>query len=75
MYHSRPISYRDVSAGATGATAVASKFSDILTLSQLGGGKFCPPSQRSNLNFTHGYVPVIVAKLNSFVRFLEEAST
>ena len=29
--------YRDVSAGATGATEVAPKFSDTLTLSQLGG--------------------------------------
>ena len=29
---------RDVSAGATGATAVAPKFSDTLTLSQPGGG-------------------------------------
>ena len=49
---------RDVSAGATGATAVAPKFSDTLTLSQSGGGgRFCPPSQRSNLNFPRGYVP------------------
>ena len=31
------ISSRDVFAGATGATAVAPKFSDTLTLSQLGG--------------------------------------
>ena len=29
--------HRDVSAGATGATAVAPKFSDTLTLSQPGG--------------------------------------
>ena len=29
--------YRDVSAGATGATAVTPKFSDTLTLSQPGG--------------------------------------
>ena len=29
---------RDVSAGATGATKVTPKFSDNLTLSQLGGG-------------------------------------
>ena len=49
---------RDVSAGATGATAVEPKFSDSLTLSQPGGGKFCPPSQRLNLNFPRDYVPV-----------------
>ena len=48
---------RDVSAGATGATPVAPKFSDTLTLSQPGGGRFCPPSQRSNLNFPCDYVP------------------
>ena len=33
---------RDVSAGATGATAVAPKFSDTLTLSQPGGGQILP---------------------------------
>ena len=49
---------RDVSTGATGATEVAPKFSDTLTLSQPGGGRFCPPSQRSNLNFPQDYVPV-----------------
>ena len=32
-----PVLSRDVSAGATGATAVAPKFSDTLTLSQPGG--------------------------------------
>ena len=49
---------RDVSAGATGATAVAPKFSDTLTPSQPGGeSRFCPPSQRSNLNFLRDYVP------------------
>ena len=45
---------RDVSTGANGATVVAPKFSDNLTLPPLG---FCPPSQRSNLNFPRGYVP------------------
>ena len=45
--------HRDVSAGATGATEVAPKFSDIPTR----GGRFCPPSQRSNLNFPQDYVP------------------
>ena len=33
---------RDVTAGATGATAVAPKFSDTLTLFQPGGDRFCP---------------------------------
>ena len=33
---------RDVTAGASGATAVAPKFSDALTLFQPGGGRFCP---------------------------------
>ena len=33
---------RDVSAGATGATEVAHKFSDTLTLSQPGGGQILP---------------------------------
>jgi hypothetical protein len=48
---------RDVSAGATGATPVAPKFSDTLTLSQPGGrGRFCLPSQRSILNFPRDYV-------------------
>ena len=48
---------RDVSAGATGATGVAPKFSDTLTLSQLGGGegRFCPPLQMSQLIFFRGY--------------------
>ena len=36
------IIYRDVTAGATGATAVTPKFSDALTLFQPGGGRFCP---------------------------------
>ena len=37
-YNIKQMSLRDVSAGATGATAVAPKFSDTLTLSQPGGG-------------------------------------
>ena len=41
----------------TGAFVVAPKFSDTLTLSQPQGGRFCPPSQRSQLSFPHGYVP------------------
>ena len=42
---------------ATGATAVAPKFSDTLTLFQPGGGRFCPPLARSHLNLPCGYVP------------------
>jgi hypothetical protein len=38
--------YRDVTAGATGATKVASKFSDTLTLFQLEGSDSAPTSQR-----------------------------
>ena len=53
---------RDVSAGATGATKLAPKFSDILTLSQPEGGRFCPPSQRLNLNLHGDYVPDAVNK-------------
>ena len=34
--------YRDVSTGATGATEVAPKFSDTLTLSPPGGGQILP---------------------------------
>ena len=48
---------RDVSTGATGAIAVAPKFSDTLTLFQPGGARFCPPLARSHLNLPCGYVP------------------
>ena len=47
------IGYRDVTTGVTGAT-VSPKFSDTLTPKR---GRFCPPSQRSQLTFFHGYVP------------------
>ena len=43
--------FRDITTGATGATAVALKFSDALTLFQPWGGRFCPTSQRSQKNF------------------------
>ena len=36
---------------------VAPKFSDTLTLSQPGGGRFFPQSHRLNLYFPHDYVP------------------
>ena len=52
--------FRDVTTAATGATAVAPKFSDTLTLFQPGGGRFCPPLARSHLDFPRGYVPVFV---------------
>ena len=49
---------RDVSTGATAATAVTPKFSDTLILFQPGGGgRFCPPLARSHLDFPRGYVP------------------
>ena len=49
------ITYRDVSTGATGATEVAPKFSDTLTLSPPGGAEFA-----HHLNFPRGYVPALV---------------
>ena len=50
------VSSRDVTAGATGATAVAPKFSDALTLFQPGGADSALPLQRSHHKFPHGYV-------------------
>ena len=49
---------RDVTAGATGATAVATKFSDALTLFQPGGADSALPLQRSHHKFPRGYVSV-----------------
>ena len=49
---------RDVSTGATGATEVAPKFSDTLTLSPPWGADFAQ-SQRSQLKFPRGYIPDI----------------
>ena len=50
---------RDVTAGATGATAVAPKFSDALTLFQQGGADSALPLQRSHQKFPHGYISVL----------------
>ena len=51
---------RDITAGGTGATAVAPKFSDALTLFQPGGGAdSAPTSQRSHHKFPHGYISAI----------------
>ena len=50
------IDHRDVTAGATGATVVAPKFSDALTLFQPGGADSALPLQRSHHKFPHGYV-------------------
>ena len=47
---------RDVTAGATGATAVAPKFSDALTLFQPGGADSALPLQRSHHKFPRDYV-------------------
>ena len=41
-----------------GATMVAAKFSDTLTLFH-PGGRFCPPSAWSHLHFSCGYVPEV----------------
>ena len=51
--------YRDVTTGATYATMVAPKFSGYLPRSPAGGGggRFCPPLQRSHLSY--GYVPEV----------------
>ena len=43
--------FRDVTTGATGATF------RYLKPSQTKGGRFCPPTKRSQLTFSHGYVP------------------
>ena len=51
--------HRDVTAGATGATAVAPKFSDTLTLFQPGWADSTPTSQRLHQNFPHGYISEI----------------
>ena len=53
---------RDVIAGATGATgatAVAPKFSDALTLFQPGGADSALPLQRSHHKFPRGYVSAL----------------
>ena len=46
----------DVTAEAIGATTVAPKFSDALTLFQPGGADSALPLQRSHHKFPHGYV-------------------
>ena len=43
MEYVHTYNYRDVTAGATGATAVAPKFSDALTLFQPGGADSALP--------------------------------
>ena len=50
---------RDVTAGATGATAVAPKFSDTLTLFQPGGADSAPTSQRSHQKIACDYISAI----------------
>ena len=44
---------------ATGATAFAPKFLDINPI-PTKGGRFWPPSQRSQLTFSRGYVPAYI---------------
>ena len=59
--------YRNVSTGEIGATAVAPKFSNNLTLSPPDQGvRLCPPSQRLQLNFPRGYLPDIQCDLSAF---------
>ena len=48
--------HRYVTAGATGATVVAPKFSDTLTLFQPGGADSAPTSQRLHQKIPHGYI-------------------
>ena len=49
---------RDVTTGATGATAIAPKFSDTLTLSQPRGADSAHhPRDWSQLTFSRGYDP------------------
>ena len=50
------IATRDVTAGATDATAVAPKFSDTLTLFQPGGTNSAKPSHRLHPKFPRGYI-------------------
>ena len=47
---------RDVTAGATGVTAVAPKFSYTLNLFQPGLADSAPTSQRLHQKFPHGYI-------------------
>ena len=55
---------RDVTAGLTVETAVAPKFSDALTLFQLGGEDSAPTLQRSHKKFPHDYISVISLSLS-----------
>ena len=50
------IDSRDVTAGATGATAVAPEFSDPLTLFHPGGADSTHTSQRSHQKIPHDYI-------------------
>ena len=54
---------RDVTAGATGATTVAPKFSDALTLFQPGGDRLCPTLQKSHKKFRCGYISGVLSRL------------
>ena len=49
MTGDQPAQFRDVTAGATGVTAV-----NALTLFQSGEADSAPPSQRSHQKFPHG---------------------
>ena len=57
---------RDVSAGATGTTAVTLNFSDTITLFQLGG-QILPNIIAVRPKFTHSYVPALRSLINEYV--------
>ena len=59
-------SIRDVTAGATGATAVAPKFPDPLTLFQPRGADSVPRSQRSHQKFLRDYISVTINGVSYF---------
>ena len=66
--------YRDVTAGATGAIAVAPKFSDSLTLFQPGGTDSAPPLQRLHQKFPLGYISALFVKYSTdtFGQFMKQ---
>ena len=64
---------RDVTAGATGATTVAPKFSDTLTLFQPERADFAPLLQRSHQKFPHGYISGLHNLKNSSVAVFQRA--
>ena len=58
---------RDVTAGATGATAVAPKFSDALTLFKPGGADSAHTSQRSHQKIPRGYISAVICSYSNYL--------